>query len=79
MKYSVVTRPEKLVADYCGIPIFEVQDMCLYDYRVFLRDAVIHNLSHTESGREYLEKCWILEQTKPDRQALREKFGRKEG
>lgn len=29
----------------------------------------------TEKGREYLENAYRLEQTKPDRQKLREKFG----
>jgi len=26
----------------------------------------------TEEGREYLDNCWRLEQTKPDRKSLRE-------
>lgn len=46
------------------------------DYWLLLRDAVIHQLSQTQRGREYLEQCWVLEQTEPDRQGLRESFGR---
>jgi len=44
------------------------------DYMALQRDAYIHKLIQTEEGREYLEKCWILEQTKPDRQKLRDRF-----
>jgi hypothetical protein len=33
-------------------------------------------LSKSEKGREYLEKCWVLEQTEPDRKALRKKAGK---
>ena len=29
-----------------------------------------------EKGREYLDNCWRITQTKPDRQSLREKFGK---
>jgi hypothetical protein len=35
-------------------------------------------LSRTEAGQEYLDNCWRMEQTKPDRQKLRKKL-RKEG
>lgn len=31
-----------------------------------------------EEGREYLNNAWRMEQTVPDRAALRRKFGRKE-
>lgn len=72
------TRVEKLVADYAGISLFEVDELCYYTYRLLLRDALIHKCEETESGREYLEKCWILEQTEPDRDKLRDKYGRKE-
>lgn len=34
-------------------------------------------LNRTEKGREYLDNAWRLEQTKPDRKKLREKFGAK--
>ena len=72
------TRAEKLVADYARISVFEVDELCYYTYRLLLRDALIHQCESTESGREYLEKCWILEQTEPDRDKLRDKYGRKE-
>lgn len=51
------------------------------DYLQFLiwrRDAFIHMLSRTEAGQEYLDNAWRMEQTAPDRKALRKKMG-KEG
>jgi hypothetical protein len=35
-------------------------------------------MSQTEKGEEYLDNAWRIEQTTPDRKALRAKFG-KEG
>jgi hypothetical protein len=35
-------------------------------------------MSQTEKGQEYLDNAYRLEQTAPDRETLREKFG-KEG
>jgi len=61
-----------------GIPLTEVGELCYYDWLLCLRDAVITKLRTTESGREYLNECWILEQTKPDRKKLRENFGKEE-
>ena len=66
------------MADYCNISIFEVGSIGYYDYLLLLRDAVIHSLSQTKSGRDYLNNAWILTQTEPDRKALRKKFGREE-
>jgi len=42
-------------------------------YKKLLRDAIIYRYEQTEEGREYLEKCWILSQTKPDYKKLKEK------
>lgn len=46
-------------------------------YLFLMREAFISEQMETEAGREYLEKCWISEQTKPDRDKIREKFRRK--
>jgi hypothetical protein len=35
-------------------------------------------MNSSEEGREYLNNAWRMEQTEPDRAALRRKFGRKE-
>ena len=45
-------------------------------YLVWRRDAFIHKWSQTEKGREYLDNAWRMEQTKPDRAALRKKLGK---
>ena len=65
--YTILTRPEKLVMDYCHINIYEVQE------------AMIFENSQTEEGRKYLKDCFRMEQTKPDREGLRERFGKKGG
>ena len=49
------------------------------DYLVYLtlrRDAFIAWLSRTETGTEYLDNAWRMEQTEPDRKALRKNFGK---
>ena len=56
----------------------EIEDLPIDTYFLLMRDAFIYKQSQSEVGRDYLEKCWILEQTEPDRKALRQKFG-KEG
>lgn len=74
IKYLIETLSEKLVCDYARISFLDLPGMQVDDYMALLRDAYIHKLIQTEEGREYLEKCWILEQTKPDRQKLRDRF-----
>lgn len=68
-----------MVADYAGISLLEVGDLDHYDYLVLRRDAFIYRLSRTEEGQEYLDNAWRMEQTKPDRAALRKRLSRKEG
>ena len=67
-----------MVAEYTGLNIFEVEELDYLDFLTFRRDAFIARMSQTEKGEEYLKNAWLLEQTKPDRKRLREKFG-KEG
>ena len=66
------------MADYTGLSFFEVGQLNYLQYLVWRRDAWIHMLSRTEEGQKYLDEAWRLEQTEPDRPALRKKFG-KEG
>ena len=47
-------------------------------YLIWRRDAFIHAYSRTPEGQEYLDNAWRMEQTEPDRAALRKKL-RKEG
>lgn len=55
-----------------------MQELNFLQYLVWRRDAYIHMLTRTEAGQEYLDNAWRMEQTKPDREALRAKLGRKE-
>lgn len=48
------------------------------EYLAYRRDAFICRLNQGEKGQEYLRNAWRMEQTEPDREALRRKFGRKE-
>lgn len=72
--YRLNTKGEKLVIDYMNITIFDVQEMPIDLYLYFMREANIHKLMQTKEGREYLDNCWRMEQTKPDRKKLREKM-----
>ena len=72
--YRLNTKREKLVIDYLNITIFDVQEMPIDLYLYFMREANIHKLMQTKEGREYLDNCWRMEQTKPDRKKLREKM-----
>jgi len=67
------------VADYTGLSFLEISRLPYLQYLVWRRDAWIHMLSRTEVGQDYLDEAWRLEQTEPDRPALRAKFGKKEG
>lgn len=44
------------------------------EFLTYRRDAFIHKLNQTDAGKEYLDNAWRMEQTEPDRQALRKKF-----
>lgn len=65
--------------DYTGLNLWEVQELDLDIYLFLVREAFIYKMSQTDNGREYLENCWRMTQTKPERQRLREKFGKKGG
>lgn len=74
--YDIVSYWEKIVADYVGISILDVEELDYIDYLLFRRDAFIYRMSRTEKGEEYLNNAYRLEQTKPDRKHLRQKFGK---
>ena len=67
------------MAEYAGISLPAVRELDYIQYLVWRRDAYIQMLSRTEAVQEYLDNAWRMEQTKPDRAKLREKFGREEG
>lgn len=77
--YIAETRAEKLVIDYLNISIFDVQEMPIDLYLYFMRESYIYTLSQTEKGRKYLEDCYRMTQTKPDRKKIREKIKNQKG
>lgn len=72
--YEVNTREEKVISEYTGFSFDRIEKLDVFEYWLYLRDAVIYNYSTTEEGQKYLDNCYRLEQTKPDREALRKKF-----
>lgn len=56
--------------------MLQVEELDYIDYLIYRRDAFIHRMSQTEDGEKYLNNAWRLEQTKPDRDGLRKKFGK---
>ena len=58
--------------------MIEVDQLDYIDYLQYRRDAFIYRMSQTEKGQEYLDNAYRIEQIKPDRESLRENFG-KEG
>jgi hypothetical protein len=65
-----------LVSVYTGLSFLEVRALDYVQFLTWRRDAFIHWLSQSEKGTEYLDNAWRWEQTKPDRPALRKKFGK---
>ena len=77
-KYDTPTWVKHLVVEYTGLNIHQVQQLNYIEYLTYRRDAYIQWLNGSEWGKEYLKNAWRMEQTEPDREALRRKFGRKE-
>jgi len=75
-KEWLVTRTDdlKLVADYTHSSFGELLETDCFTYKFLFRDAFIDKMRQSEAGQEYLENCWILTQTTPDKKALREQF-----
>ena len=66
----------RLVSSYTGLDFHQVGALNYIQYLTWLRDAYIHGLEQTEAGQEYLRNAWRMEQTEPDRAALRRKLGK---
>lgn len=73
--YTIHTLADKLTADYAGVSVFDVPELDYVDYLILRHDAIIYKHMQTESGREYLQKCWEQEQTDIDATALAAFFG----
>lgn len=52
----------------------ELMQVDCITFKMLLRDAYINRMGQTEEGREYLENCWLITQTEPDRAQLRKQF-----
>lgn len=66
----------KLVSDYTRLDFNQVVELDCVTFKLLAKDALIDKLGQSEEGREYLENCWVLSQTEPDREKLREKYNR---
>ena len=77
-EYHITTIGEKLVSDYTGLNFVQIEELPIDVYMLLMRDAFIYKQEKSEEGQKYLANCWRMEQTKPDRKKLRERFG-KEG
>jgi hypothetical protein len=78
-KYSAPTWYKHLVVVYTGLNFQEIKRLPYVEYLQYRRDAFINWLNQSESGQEYLRNAWRMEQTEPDRAALRRMFGPKGG
>jgi hypothetical protein len=55
----------------------ELMQVDCITFKMLLRDAFINRMRQNEEGREYLENCWLITQTEPDRAKLRKEFKEK--
>jgi len=74
--YIIETVEEKTISKYLNIPLFEVDELDVVEYKFFLREAFIYNCSQTEEGIEYLQNAKRLETTDIDIISLRNKYGK---
>lgn len=77
-QYEISTWWHRKVAEYTGLTIPQVGALDWVTYLTYRRDAFIYELEQTEAGQEYLRNAWRMEQTKPDRAALRKKLRKEE-
>ncbi len=77
-KYTTTSWWKRLVSEYTGLNFLEVEKLNYLTYLTWRRDAFIHKMSQTEKGQEYLDNAWRMEQTEPDRAALRKQMRKEE-
>lgn len=75
-QYIVTSWWRRIVSNYTGLTFLEVGELDYLQYLIWRRDAFIYFMSQTEAGEEYLNNAWRMEQTEPDRPALRKKLGK---
>lgn len=69
--FDIVSLELKLIRDYTGLDFFAIQELNIFDYWLFLRDAFIYGKMQSPGGDEYLQNCERLQCTEPDRERLR--------
>ncbi|MCR3760317.1 hypothetical protein KYB31_15160 [Clostridium felsineum] len=74
--YEISTLEEKTVSNYTGYNFAQLDELNVFEYWLLLRDAVIYNCSQSKEGKKYLDKCWLMEQTEPDRNTLKKYFNK---
>lgn len=62
------------MADYTGMDFDMLMHLDCITFKMLFRDAYINKMRKSEEGREYLEDCWLMKQTEPDRKKLRREF-----
>ena len=56
------------------MPFSEIVELDVVTYRKLLKDAIVYACEQTEEGKDYLDNCWILGQTRPDYKKIKEKY-----
>ena len=62
------------MADYTGMDFDMLMHLDCITFKMLFRDAYINKMRKSEECREYLENCWLMKQTEPDRKKLRREF-----
>lgn len=66
----------KAVSDYTRLDFSECLRLDCFTFRRLLHDAIVYKMRQKPEGEEYLENCWLLTQTNPDKENLRNTFGK---
>lgn len=77
-KYTTTSWWKRLVSEYTRLNFLEIEKLNYLTYLTWRRDAFIHKMNQTEKGQEYLDNAWRMEQTEPDRAALRKQMRKEE-
>lgn len=60
----------KRVIDYSGMDYKHVLELPTDVFLLMLKNSIVNELESTEEGRDYLDECKCLQETKPDRMAI---------
>ena len=74
--FNIQSGRRAMVAEYTGLNFIQIGQLNYIQFLIWYRDAFIHALEQSESGREYLRNAWRMTQTKADRGKLRRQFGK---